>query len=82
MDAPENNTIVEEGKIKSTMEDSDEDNSEGIYSMEDDSELDKLDDDDDDDGYDRNIWALSGGSPSGELHVYLSPALSRVRDAL
>ena len=53
----------------------DDEKSEGISGLESDGELDNFDEDEE---YDRSIWALSGGSPSGELHFYLSPNTSRV----
>ncbi|KAL5961820.1 hypothetical protein TSMEX_010449, partial [Taenia solium] len=53
-------------------EESEEDDEEGYV----DSGYD-MDDDDDDEEYDRNISALSGGSPSGELHFYLSSSVSQ-----
>lgn len=37
-----------------------------------------FDDDDEWEEYDRNICALSGGSPSGELHFYVSNEPSEV----
>ncbi|CDI96745.1 protein dopey 1 [Echinococcus multilocularis] len=65
----ENSDVDATDKIEEESEDDDE----GY----DGSECDTDDDDGDDDEYDRNIYAPSGGSPSGEFHFYFSSSISQ-----
>ncbi|KAL5102848.1 hypothetical protein TcWFU_005011 [Taenia crassiceps] len=64
----ENSTVDTTDKMEGESEEGDDEGYDG-------SECDI--DDDDEEEYDRNICALSGGSPSGELHFYPPPPVSQ-----